>query len=82
MLKKLKIDPEFQSKIPPLTFHERNQLETNILEEGRILHPLIVWNGIIVDGHTRYAILKPLCYLKAASRNPIHHSGKGLCKPP
>ena len=58
MLKKLKIDPEFQSKIPPLTFHERNQLETNILEEGRILHPLIVWNGIIVDGHTRYAILR------------------------
>ena len=58
MLKKLKIDPEFQSKIPPLTFHERNQLETNILEEGRILHPLIVWNGLIVDGHTRYAILR------------------------
>ena len=27
-------------------------------EEGRILHPLIVWNGIIVDGHTRYAILR------------------------
>ena len=58
MLKKLKIDPEFQSKIPPLTFHERNQLETNILEEGRILHPLIVWNDLIVDGHTRYAILR------------------------
>ena len=58
MLKKLKIDPEFQSKIPPLTFHERNQLETNILEEGRILHPLIVWNSLIVDGHTRYAILR------------------------
>src|SRR5699024_6612614 len=27
-------------------------------EEGRILHPLIVWNGLIVDGHTRYAILR------------------------
>ena len=58
MLRRLKIDPEFQSKIPPLTFHERNQLETNILEEGRILHPLIVWNGIIVDGHNRYRILQ------------------------
>ena len=67
MLKKLKIDPEFQSKIPPLTFHERNQLETNILEEGRILHPLIVWNGLIVDGHTRYAILRQR---KAASCTP------------
>ena len=45
MLRRLKIDPEFQSKIPPLTFEELNLLETNILEEGRILSPLIVWNG-------------------------------------
>ena len=58
MLRRLKIDPEFQSKIPPLTFEELNQLETNILEEGRILSPLIVWNGLIVDGHNRFAILK------------------------
>ena len=42
MLRRLKIDPEFQSKIPPLTFEELNLLETNILEEGRILNPLIV----------------------------------------
>ena len=58
MLRRLKIDPEFQSKIPPLTFEELNLLETNILEEGRILNPLIVWNGLIVDGHNRFAILK------------------------
>ena len=58
MLRQLKIDPEFQSKIPPLTFEELNLLETNILEEGRILSPLIVWNGLIVDGHNRFAILK------------------------
>lgn len=58
MLRRLKIDPEFQSKIPPLTFEELNQLETNILEEGRILSPLIVWNGLIVDGHNRFVILK------------------------
>ena len=58
MLRRLKIDPEFQSKIPPLTFEELNLLETNILEEGRILSPLIVWNGLIVDGHNRFAILK------------------------
>ena len=42
MLRRLKIDPEFQSKIPPLTFEKLNLLETNILEEGRILNPLIV----------------------------------------
>ena len=58
MLRRLKIDPEFQSKIPPLTFEELNLLETNILEEGRILSPLIVWNGLIVEGHNRVAILK------------------------
>ena len=58
MLRRLKIDPEFQSKIPPLTFEELNLLETNILEEGRILNPLIVWNGLIVDGHNRYRILQ------------------------
>ena len=58
MLRRLKIDPEFQSKIPPLTFEELNLLEANILEEGRIISPLIVWNGLIVDGHNRFVILK------------------------
>ena len=58
MMQNLKIDPEFQSKIPPLTAEERSQLEANILEEGRLLNPLIVWKNIIVDGHNRFEILK------------------------
>ena len=58
MLQNLSVDPEFQSKIPPLTAEERRQLEANILEEGRLLNPLIVWKGIIVDGHNRFEILK------------------------
>ena len=58
MLQNLSIDPEFQSKIPPLAAEERSQLESNILEEGRIISPLIVWNGLIVDGHNRFDILK------------------------
>ena len=45
MVQNLKIDPEFQSKIPPLTTGESSQLEANILEEGRLLNPLIVWKG-------------------------------------
>lgn len=57
-LSQLKIDPEFQSKIPPLQFEEEQQLEMNILAEGRLLNPIIVWNGYILDGHTRYRILK------------------------
>ena len=54
----LKIDPEFQSQIPPLTDDEYNQLEENILKEGKLLSPLIVWNNTLIDGHNRYAILQ------------------------
>ena len=54
----LKIDPEFQSQIPPLTDDEFQQLEENILKEGKLLSPLIVWNNTLIDGHNRYAILQ------------------------
>ena len=54
----LKIDPEFQSQIPPLTDDEFKQLEENILKEGKLLSPLIVWNNILVDGHNRYEIVQ------------------------
>ena len=52
----LTIDPEFEAKCPPLTEDELSQLEQNILEEGLVLMPLIVWNDTIVDGHNRYRI--------------------------
>lgn len=52
----LKIDPEFESKIPPLTEEEFKQLEENIVSEGTVLMPLIVWDGTIIDGHNRYKI--------------------------
>ena len=48
-LNALKIDPEFQGKIPPLNFEEEQQLEQNILHEGRLLNPIIIWNGFILD---------------------------------
>ena len=32
----LKIDPEFQNQIPPLTDDEYKQLEENILKEGKL----------------------------------------------
>ena len=54
----LKIDPEFAEKIPPLTPEEFEQLEANILAEGSVLSPLIVWNGVIVDGHNRYKVIQ------------------------
>lgn len=57
-LNALKVDPEFQGKIPPLTFEELEQLEKNIVTDGKVINPIIVWNGLIVDGHNRYAILQ------------------------
>lgn len=52
----LVIDPEFEANCPPLTEDELSQLEENILEEGLVLTPIIVWNNTIVDGHNRYRI--------------------------
>ena len=52
------IDEEFAGKIPPLTREEYEQLEANILADGVVINPLIVWNGVIVDGHNRYRILQ------------------------
>lgn len=63
-LSQLKNDPEFQSKIPPLQFEEEQQLEQNIIAEGRLLNPIITWNGYILDGHTRYRILKKHGFIK------------------
>ena len=54
----LNIDPEFASKIPPLREEEQQQLEENIPADGVVINPLIVWNGVIVDGHNRYRILQ------------------------
>ena len=58
MLQHLTIDPEFQGTIPPLQEEELKQLEENILTDGVVINPLIVWDGVIVDGHNRYRILQ------------------------
>lgn len=52
----LKIDNEFKNLLPPLTSDEYSQLEKEIIEEGGIHDPILVWNGYIVDGHNRYEI--------------------------
>lgn len=51
----LRIDEEFKTVLPPLSDEEFQQLEENILREG-IINPIITWDGIIVDGHNRYAV--------------------------
>ena len=57
-MRQLIVDPEFQKQIPPLTSEELDQLEKNILHEGQVLDPIIVWNDIILDGHNRYQIVQ------------------------
>ena len=55
--KQLRIDPEFQSLIPPLSKDEKAALQASILEEG-CRDPLVVWaeEKLLIDGHNRYAI--------------------------
>jgi len=49
------IDPEFRDLIPPLNDEELAMLEESIVANG-CESALIVWDGVIVDGHNRYAI--------------------------
>jgi len=49
------IDLEFQALIPPLSIEEKAQLESNIVSEG-CRDALVVWEGIILDGHNRFEI--------------------------
>lgn len=51
----MKIDAEFQSLIPPLTYEEKKMLEESILSEG-CRDAVVVWNDTIIDGHNRYEI--------------------------
>ena len=51
----IKIDPEFQTLIPPLSDDEYQRLEKSILAEG-VRECIITWDGTIIDGHNRYRI--------------------------
>jgi DNA modification methylase len=51
----IQIDPEFRSLIPPLSAEERAGLEEAIAREG-CRDPLVVWNGVLIDGHNRHEI--------------------------
>lgn len=55
----LRIDPDFQAYIPPLSDEERQQLERNLMEEG-CRDPLVAWGDILIDGHNRFEICSRL----------------------
>ena len=48
----LKIDPDFQSLIPPLSQEAYEELELNIVCNG-CREPIKVWGDYIIDGHNR-----------------------------
>jgi N6-adenosine-specific RNA methylase IME4 len=51
----IKIDPEFEALIPPLSAEEYGGLVTAILADG-CRDSLVTWDGILVDGHNRFKI--------------------------
>ena len=63
-LSNLKIDPEFSAQILPLSFEELQQLEMNMIRDGKLTDPIIVWNKTILDGHNRYNLLKKHSFIE------------------
>ena len=57
-MRQLNIDPEFRDKIPPLSADEFSKLEENIVADGEVREPLVVWHNTIIDGHHRYKIVQ------------------------
>lgn len=53
-----RIEPEFENKIPPISEDEFRQLRENILTAGEVYEPLVVWDGVLVDGHNRWKVIR------------------------
>lgn len=51
----LRVNPAFRALIPPLRPDEFAGLERSIIAEG-CRDALVVWNGVLLDGHNRYSI--------------------------
>jgi len=49
------IDEEFKNLLPALDEKTYAMLEESLLENG-CMHPLVLWDGILIDGHNRYEI--------------------------
>ena len=54
------VDPQFRDKIPKPSEEELRTLEDNILTDGVVRDPLVLWAGknILVDGHNRWDIIQ------------------------
>jgi len=54
-MREIIIDEEFKSLLPPLDMETFALLEENLLEHG-CRDALVIWKGILIDGHNRYEI--------------------------
>lgn len=54
-MKRIRIDEEFRTLIPPLTDDEKSRLEKSLREEG-CRDSLVLWEDTLIDGHNRYEI--------------------------
>lgn len=54
------VDPRFRDKIPKPSEEERRRLEENILADGYVREPLVLWKGknTLVDGHNRWDVIQ------------------------
>ena len=54
------VDPRFRDKIPKPSEEERRRLEENILADGYVREPIVLWAGhnTLVDGHNRWEIIQ------------------------
>lgn len=55
----LKIDPEFRDKIPPIPKEDFDGLRSDILRDGYVRDPLVVWDeeNTLLDGHHRWMVI-------------------------
>jgi len=53
----IKVDEGFKHLLPKLDDVTLRDLEASLLEHG-CLFPFVTWNGILVDGHNRFEIMK------------------------
>lgn len=52
----LRVDAEFLRAIKPSPAWQKDLLERDLLAAGRALRPLLIWNGLLVDGHRRLEV--------------------------
>ena len=57
MKEELKTEQIFERLTVPFNKTEWKELERSLLSEGCIF-PIIIWNGVILDGHKRYRICR------------------------